>query len=280
MTPTNPVYTAASGIGGAAKVANYNAFPNRPADMCDTIGYAPYPNGGLISDIGSSYFSGVPQANFNNLFTASQNWGTGGTGPDPTAALQFIDDDFNLGINRSGAFNSYCLGGMTNAHANPGKIQRWETQIATYDGARPSGKINISVHQYEGGKQQTLNSVAATSTDRATAITACTSQFNSNGWTLTAFGASNQAVATNIVDLFLAYHVSTQYYNTLLTNWLGAMTTIHAARPNFCPAQFGLEGQAQWKTASLGVPIWGVFSGEMNSQELASGTAYQAYNNT
>jgi hypothetical protein len=274
LTLTNPIYNAIGGVG-LTSATDHSAFPNRPADICDTIGYAPYPDGGLIRGSGPSNFTGTA-SNFALVLNAALDWSTG----DTTDALNAIDQDFNLGILPGGSFNSYCLSGMTNAHSNPGKIQTWENQIATYDGARPSGRPNISVHQYEGGKQQSLQGNQS-STGLSAAVAAMTSQFNNNGWTLSpTYGTSNASVAQNLVEAFLAYHVSTQYYNTIINNWLGAMATIHAARPNFCPAQFGIEGTTSWLTASLGVPIWGVLSGGLNSQELSNGTAFQAYNNS
>lgn len=274
MTPTNPAFAAAGGIGGTPTSASYNVFPNRPADICDSMGYAWYPNGGLISDVGRSYFTGASSA-FNALFDAAQKYVSGS---DIPGALQWIDDDYVLGINKNGVYNSYSLSGFTNQHANPGQIQYWENQMAVFDGTRPSGKANISCHQYEGNNQQALGTSPQGSVDIINTPGELVTQFNSNGWTLfPTYGATNLEVATNIVKLFLAYRVSNNYYNTTL-KFLNDVSAIHAARPFFSPAQFGIEGQGSWKTASIGCPVWGLFSGDLSSQELSNGLAFATFN--
>ena len=115
-------------------------------------------------------------------------------------------------------------------------------------------------------------------TTAALSPTDLNNQFTMNGWTLSpTYGASNAVVAQNIVTLFLAYTTSVQYYNDQLFLMQQAQT-IYADRPNFSPAQFGIEGLSSSTTAAIGVPLWGLVSGNLSSQLLSNYTAEQFYN--
>jgi hypothetical protein len=96
------------------------------------------------------------------------------------------------------------------------------------------------------------------------------SQFTTtNGWTLSpTYGASNLAVATNLVTLSLAYRNSPQLAADQLYFW-NSIKTIHAARP-FSPAQFGI--------ANGGSTTWALYPGLLSSTPWQNLTGQAQFN--
>ncbi len=295
MTITNPVYSSFSGPGGTTSSTAYNTFPTRPIDFADSIGYAVYYQGALAGP-GVGWWSGTA-SDFNTLFQASKDYAQGVATSNQTlitSALNAWSNDVRNGT--KGAATIGQAGSTIQSYINPntgigpvGPIIGFENFAAQYDGARPGGKANLSVYQYEGGLQQSLSgSVGDTGTTNNTSIAQSpidlNTQFVANGgsWaTLDAtygypsFGAGSTVTATNIVKLYLAYVNSTQFYNDQLYLWQQAKA-IHAARPVFAPAQFGIEGVAT--SGATGAPIWGMFPGDLSTTPLQNYNAEQFYN--
>jgi hypothetical protein len=166
-----------------------------------------------------------------------------------------------------------------------GTVQGWENLIAAFDGTRPNGKANLSVLQYEGSLQEAFCSGGCPVGNINLAIDSVTlaNQFTANGWNLDptygypGFGAGNTQTAQNVISLFLGYVNSQQYYNDALF-FYQKEALIHAARPNFSPAQYGIEG-TPGATATTGAPQWGMYPGDLSTSPLQNYVA-QTYFNT
>lgn len=305
-TITNPVYSAVGGVSGSATSAVYDASPNRPIDLVDGVGYAVYFMGAQVQQGACSFggncsagfptSAGTPASRWTTIFQASEDYAQGVATANNTliqAGLDAWSNDV-----RNGTLNSVIPANTTIASflvgtggANVGPIPGMEAAAALYDGARPIGKSNLTMLQYEGSLQQTLAGNNVNGTTFSLSPTDVNSQFAANhtanpanGWgSLDAtygypsFGAGSSVTALNIVSLFLAYTTSTQYYNDQLYLW-HQTAAVHAARPLFAPAQFGIGSAVTNTTAAIGVPLWGIVSGDSSSQLLANGQAQQYYN--
>jgi hypothetical protein len=268
VTLTNPVYATASGPGGTSNASSYNAFPNRPIDYVDNVGYAIYYSGALVG-LTNSTFSGT-QSFYNNIFQASDDFATGVGTSNPTLTAQGLNE-WNTDIISGSRNSSFAQGTTINSFLGQGAFTAagtavspsYETLISGYDGARPSGKPNLSVYLYEGGIQETMEGGdSGTTTNTATTLN---TKFTNNGWTALdatfgypGFGAGSSQTATNMVSTWLAYVNSPQFYHTHLCFWQ-QLKAIHSARPVFMPAQFGVDGAG---TATVqGSALWGWLTG-------------------
>ncbi|CAM5998812.1 unnamed protein product [Sphagnum balticum] len=281
MTLTNPTYATYGGADGSSG-GTYNAFPNRPIDIADAVGYATYPYGALAGQgsaswggngtdnpSGCSIGSNPPASYWASLLSASANYAAGGS-TNITNALNAWSADF-----RNGTING-CAGDNTLSaflsSSIPGPSYFFNQEAALYDGARPSGKTNLGVAQYESNMQVTLaaNNINGTCPSNYTDLAA---QFTSNGWNLSAYGSSNSVVAQNVVNLFLAYVNSSQYYNDMLYFWQTEQAQ-NSTRPFFYPAQFGIEGPGAGCA-----PLWGLYPGDLTTTPLQNYDAFEYFNN-
>lgn len=274
LVTSNPTYAAIGGPNWTSPGVDHSTGSptfNRPIDAVDAISYAPYIQGFYAGQGFSPYWdTSLPLADHVPMFQASADFAAGGA-TNITNALNAWDFDLTSQTYQSGV-NTGKYGALlvtwwlTSANFGGDHIHKWENNCALFDGARPAGKANLSVIQYEGGNQQTLAPDINNPTTSA-AIAPLAAQFTTNGWDLSPYGASNTIVATNLVNLNLAYFQSTQFYNTTLNFW-NAMKTIHAARPVFCPAQFGIVGPS----------AYAVLFGDIGSTPYSSLAAETAYN--
>ncbi len=293
MTITNSTYSSFSGQpSGTASSTAYNVFPTRPIDLADGIGYAVYYQGALAGQ-GAGSWTGT-QANYNVLFQAGADYAHGVA----TSNNTLIQSALNAWSNdvRNGTVGSALIGppgGTIQSFINPnagigaiGALIGFENFATSYDGARPSGKANLSVLQYEGSLQEGLAAGNGTlnPTTLATSPADLNNQFVSNGWTTLdatygypGFGAGSSVTAANIVNLFFAYLNSVQYYNDQLYLWQQAKS-IHAARPVFAPAQFGIEGSGAAPCSTTNAAIWTLFCGDLSTTPFQNYNAEQFYN--
>lgn len=264
ITLTNPLYSALSGPGGTSSSTAYNAFPTRPIDLSDGTSYATYVEGAQAGN-GSGSWTGT-QSFYNTMFQASKDYASG-VPASMTSAITAWSNDIRdgtvNGIRNSNGMSSFL--GTTNAASGSSFIPGWETKVAVYDGARPSGKSNLSVRCYEGHIPQqpmVANIVGGFGGIQSTDLT---NQFNANGWTLSpTFGASNAVVAANMVTLALAYRNDAQYATDQLYFW-NQQKSVHATR-NFSPAQYGfvngLSGTWALYPGLLNTTPWQAFAGQ------------------
>lgn len=287
VTATNPNYATATGPGFTANANSYNAFPNRPIDTVDAVGWADYVSGALIN--GEVQTVTGTQSCYNALFTASQNYAQGiatGNAALVTSALNAWNTDYVSGSN-CGAFvaattiNGFMgAGGYTTA--GTAVEPAYEALIAVYDGARSSGKANLNIIQYEGGQNESFASNGTAGTTPFNAAT-LNSQFVSNGWTsldatygYPSFGAGSSVTATNMTNLLIAYAQSPQFYHSQLCLWQQSKV-IHSTR-KFYPAQFGITGPGNVLTP--GAALWGLYTGsDINTTKQQNWFAERDFSN-
>jgi hypothetical protein len=124
----------------------------------------------------------------------------------------------------------------------------------------------LGVYLYEAALEQGLgtNNVNGTNSLDPTALN---NQFTSNRWVLfPTFGSSNLEVATNIVELFLAYKNSDYFMKNVLAVYK-QVTSIHAGRDAY-PAWYGYSGPS----------IWSLYPGDITRTPYKSYDAIAAFN--
>lgn len=376
MTATNVVYSAVGGPGATSTSADYTAFPNRPVDVSDNLGYATYWNGALAGEGSGSWFGASPtpyaallQASANyaqgvatsnnsliqsalnawsadtnglavaNTFDSTGNYSnqtqcgflasttatticlnapnvviTGSTGGTSTLTITAVTGTITPGMELAipgggstpvilpygtngttgtGGTGTYALSRVYSGPAPnnstigipTGAVQGFENIAKAFDGARPSGRPNLGILQYEGALTTAFcaGGCPVGNIFLSTDPTTLAAQFTSNGWNLDptygypGFGSGNLQTATNVVTLYLAYVNSQQYYNDALYMY-NSEKTINADRPFFGPAQYGIEG-TPGQTATTGAPQWGMLPGDLSTTPLQNYNA-QSYFNT
>lgn len=73
-----------------------------------------------------------------------------GTGPNITSALNSVDTDLRSGSQYNGSQVLSQNGTQTLLDLNNNIYPAWESIAASYDGARPSGAVNLTIEAYEG----------------------------------------------------------------------------------------------------------------------------------
>ena len=251
---------------------------SRPIDYFDAVAYAPYSQGAYAGQ-GSGYWTGT-LSDFDPLLTASSNYAYGGSSGQ-TSGLNAWDTDYRSATYTSGGSSGRY--GFNNLYwytfADPiypvfvGVVNGFENYCAAYDGVRAAGYPNLSAIQYEGGCEQTLDSTPTSATTNPGSIAAMTSQLTGTGWNLSPYtngaGSVPSTVATNLVNLAIAYQGSAQFQASTLWFW-NKCKTIHAAHPLFCPATYGIEGPS----------VWQQFVGSIATAPLGNELASVSYNHT
>jgi hypothetical protein len=205
-----------------------------------------------------------------------QPYGTGGTTGTGGVGSYALNNTFNSAGQQ-----------ITRAEVPTGVVQGWENIIQQYDVPRVNGGlVKLGVLQYEGSIQQNFcsgNPCAVGNISLSSDTPTLAGQYTSNGWSLDptygypGFGTGNTQTASNVISLFLGYLNSTQYYNDTLF-FYQSQAAIHAARPYFGPAQYGIEGNLG-ATATTGAPQWGLYPGDLSTTPLQNYNS-QAYFNT
>lgn len=227
LTTSNATYAALGGVGGTAGTT-YTATGQRPIDFCDAVSYATYFSGAQLGVLSTSW-SGLVSY-YSTILQASKDYAAGSI----TTALNAVDTDL-----RSGTRNGVA-GGETIA-SNLTTSQGWETLYATYDTPRSGiGLAKLEVYCYEGGYEGSPNasfSDVSVPSDLAT-------QFTNNGWDVSAYGASNLIVSTNVSNLFYAYKNSSQFQATVTLAYAN-LVSAHAGR-GALPAWYKNSGSGIW----------------------------------
>lgn len=258
---SNTVYGAYGGLNGSGTSPSYNSFPNRPVDITNSTGCAPYwsshwlGNGGSVSSAGGQ-FQGLWGSVSQNIpwLQASLDYANGNTATAFTAMTNI--------------FNGVTTGGPASFQYNFVDMQSTftseEAMCAQYDGARPSGMANLIIMDYECGPSwgvgadgnNGINSVNSTD------IGAMVTQFGVLGWITTQLipytssGTGNLTeMATMACKLFQGWKYDTDhtgaaantgsYKNMIKTNYYAARNTANTHRETHA-AQFGYAPAGQW----------------------------------
>lgn len=167
-TGTSVTLKAYGGYGCTAITTDYSSAPNRPVDFSDTVGGAPYFQGGQFNNNAQVgvFSTSVPLAAYNGLLLAAYNY-VYGTPTQQLAALAFIysgggsgtGDLYNAQLNGSTfsdvtTLASLVVGSGVSGYAGYRGIG---SAVATYDTGRPTlpagqvAQTKLGVACYEGG---------------------------------------------------------------------------------------------------------------------------------
>lgn len=228
LVTTNPTYNALGGLG-ATTGTNYNTFPDRPIDKADGVSVAPYWQGALIGQTATAW--GGVIAPYATLLQAGKDYASGNPGL-MAGAITVIDNDA-----RNGDLASFASG-----YANI------ETILASFDSQRSgAGMSKLGRRDYEGGCQMALGdsfSGTVSSTNNSVGYAPLSARFTALGWNTTPYGASNDIVAQQMVNLFIAWKNDATFQATV-TAYFQQLVTAHPGRM-VSPAWFGTTGPSIW----------------------------------
>lgn len=240
--------------------ASYNASPNRPVDVSDTVAYATYYSGAQCANFDASYKnvggtglttgapSSGPGSTLLGLLGAADAFAAGGT-TNIANAIGWLDWDIRQGTNNGTAGGQTLFALKSGANSGVGIYPAWETVVASYDGAgRPAGKANLTIELYEGAME-----CAPPSTGECTTLGISTT-----------YGGS----AGKIGNLLTAYKQSVTFYATVQQQFADFFVQSHSKTASW----FTLNNASQW---GMEQPPGDVYSAQWQSYP-----AVAAYNLT
>ncbi|ABQ33250.1 hypothetical protein [Bradyrhizobium sp. BTAi1] len=229
----NRIYAAHGGLGGGP-APSYNAAPNRPIDICDAIGVAPY--------WGSPWIAGdvnyIKGAAFENapLLQAAKDHAAGNV----DAAYTALSAQIYGAVKRS----SPGAGGITFEHYKTKVYPQLEQIAASFDAGRSR---KMAVIHYEGGPQFGVGNINNGTNDPVTDVPGLTARIKSLGWNVSAYTVSGRddatEMASQIVDMIYRYKFSPQY-KALYKQGFADVVAAHPGR-EAAGAQYGYE-RSQW----------------------------------
>jgi hypothetical protein len=251
----NKVYASHGGLGGGP-ASSYNAAPNRPIDICDAIGVAPYWGSPWIAgDV--SYVKGAAFENAPLLQAAKEH----GLGNVDTAYTALSAQIYGV-VKRS----SPGAGGLTFMHYRTQVYPQLEQIAASFDAGR-SRKMAI-VH-YEGGPQFGIGNINNGTNDLVTDVPGLSAKIKSLGWNVgnyTVSGKDDTAeMASQIVNMIYRYKFSRQF-KALYKQGYADVVAAHPGREAM-GAQYGYY-RCQW----------GLFPGGFGGEHYSSYDAIHEFN--
>jgi hypothetical protein len=197
----NKVYAAHGGLGGGP-APSYNAAPNRPIDICDAIGVAPYWGSPWIAgDL--NYIKGAASENAP-LLQAAKDHALGNV----DAAYTALSAQIYGSVKR----NSPGAGGLTFLHYKSKVYPELEQIAASFDEGRSR---KMAVIHYEGGPQFGIGNINNGTNDPTTDVANLAAKVKSLGWNVSNYTASGADDATEmalqIVKLIYRYKFSVQF---------------------------------------------------------------------
>lgn len=300
---TNATLASFGGIGAVAVTTdpstgqpyNYSAFPNRPVDLSDEIGGAPYFNGAQLNNSFSGGFRdtdynnvGISISAYNGLLLAAYNYAYGTAG-QKTAALDFLYNE------NSGPSGDLYDGTLNGTRTSDSSLFLWETtgvtgaaglfgigqQIASYDSQRASGGLSqLGYCCYEGD----LNSGPVGTSDASAIASSLTSLGYTNGYSSSLGGAASGGptgasdtatlAGTNILNLFITFKNDNRYL-LLTTRYL-----------QICKNAGQWDGSSFVNRSSIGTRygfdgpnVWAFYPASVLSTPYQAFNAYQAWDN-
>lgn len=270
LVTSNSYYAAMGGPGWTSTSTSHNTAGNRPIDLADATSYAIYFCGALINDTAANSFTGGSSAQsfYNTIFQASSDYATGN--PSLMAgALQAWNTDIISGTRNGSIPGDTSLQWFFEAG---GPVQGWQSKVSSYDSIRqtftsPARTAPLNVFLYEGALQQALGSNAVSGLQTADP-TATLAAFTSNSYTLfPTYGASNAAVAQNLVNLYLAYKSSQECQTMIQNNYCGGVVLAHPGRLAY-PAWYGYSTPT----------VWGFYPTNIEATPYATYNGFAAFN--
>jgi hypothetical protein len=239
-------YGGVDGIAGSTNTeGSHNASPNRPIDIMDAVGVAPYWGSDFLAgDTGGPGFStntltSTVAANAA-LFTAALKYQQGNT----AGSYGDLYNQFYTNVSLGGPAGGINLLRDYKNSTHP----QVETICRSYDHSRSKP---LSVMHYEGGPQFGLGNINVGTNNATTDIPAVQTHIQNNitnsAWDVSAYTVSgtNNAneLATSLVGMVYNFKFSTQFYN-LYRNYMVDVTTVHSGRECY-GSQYGYS-QNQW----------------------------------
>jgi hypothetical protein len=229
----NKIYAAHGGLGGGP-APSYNAAPNRPIDICDAIGVAPYWGSpwiaGDVNYVKGTVFENAP------LLEAAKEHALGNL----DAAYTALSAQFYGLVKR----NSPGAGGLTFAHYKASVYPQLDQIAASFDAGRPR---KMAVIHYEGGPQFGVGNINNGTNDPTTDVPGLVARIKSLGWNVsnyTASGADDATeMASQIVAMIYRYKFSAQF-RALYKQGYADVVAAHPGREAL-GAQYGYD-RCQW----------------------------------
>lgn len=255
----NSVYATYGSMNGTGTIptgaSGYDTYPNRPVDVTDAVGCAPYWGSPWMG--GFANFFGT-QAAWNPLFQASLDFTNGLV----STAYTSLVNQFNGTVTRSDGVGNYVASvlGTANPLVNSSLYYRdvftgYESIAASYDGTRPAGRTKLAMMHYEGGPNWAMgaNFNNGVNSVNAADIAFCATAILNAGFDVRAFDASGSTnittsatnVATQIITMSQAWKYDVSYKNLIKTSYYAMLASISGINREIHPGQFGYAG-SQW----------------------------------
>jgi hypothetical protein len=252
----NKIYAAHGGLGGGPALS-YNAAPNRPIDICDAIGVAPYWGSPWIAgDL--NYMKGTASENAP-LLQAAKDHALGNVDVAYTALSAQIYGS----VKRS----SPGAGGLTFMNYKTQVYPQLEQIAASFDVGRSR---KMAVIHYEGGPQFGVGNINNGTNDPTTDVPGLAAKIKSLGWNVgnyTVSGADDPTeMASQIVSMIYRYKFSAQF-EALYKQGYADIVAAHPGREAM-GAQYGYD-RCQW----------GLFPRGYGGEHYSSYDAIHEFNN-
>jgi hypothetical protein len=253
---TNKIYAAHGGLGGGP-APSYNAAPNRPIDICDAIGVAPYWGSPWIAgDL--NYMKGTVSENAP-LLQAAKDHAVGNV----DAAYSALSAQIYGSVKRS----SPGAGGLTFTSYKTQVYPQLELITASFDAGRPR---KMAVIHYEGGPQFGVGNINSGTNDPTTDVPGLAAKIKSLGWNVSNYtlsGADDPTeIASQIVSMIYRYKFSVQF-KALYKQGYADVVAAHPGREAM-GAQYGYDRSQ-----------WGLFPRGYGGQHYSSYDAIHEFNN-
>lgn len=261
-TSVFPFYASYGQLNGVGTIptggSGYNQAGNRPIDVSDAIGYAPY--------WGSPWWCGqAPPAQgiFGITGTVAVN------APWLQASLDFTNgnfatayaslvNQFNGTTGRSDGLNANVAIVLGTANTTPSGVlyytvfNGFESIAAHYDnsvsaGLRYNGLPNLGIMHYEGGPQWGMGADANNGVNSVNSadIAALATQMTNLGWNVSAYtvsGTDNKTeCATQVITMAQAWKYDASYKGLIKTSYYGMLASISGVHREVHPAQYGYQ---------------------------------------
>ncbi len=254
----NPIYGSYGGLGGGP-ASSYNVAPNRPIDINDALGIAPYWGSQWLN--GDPMFLTGPVSENAPLLQASLDYANGNF----LAAYKALYGQLYGTIRRS----SGNAGGQSFTYYKTLTYPQLEKICQSHDAGRTK---KLSVIHYEGGPQFGWNLVNGTN-DPTTDIPAVTGRINALNWTsgagvgaYTKSGANNATeLATQLVGLIYSFKFD-PLFKALYKQGYADIVAAHPTREAM-GSQYGYTRSQ-----------WGLFPGDLFGIKYTSYDGIQEWN--
>jgi hypothetical protein len=255
-TAANKIYAAHGGLGGGA-TPSHNAAPNRPIDICDAMGVAPYwVSPWIAGDV--NYIKGTVSENEPLLMAANDH----AVGREETAYAALAAQLYGtVGRSSPGA------GTETLTYYKSKVYPQLESIAVSFDTGRSN---KIAVIHYEGGPQFGVGNINNGTNDATTDVPRLAARIKALNWNVSSYTVSGTddavEMAKQIVGLVYKFKFSGQYKELYKQSYADVVAA-HLGREAM-GAQYGYARSQ-----------WGLFPGGYGGASYSSYAAIHEFNN-